>query len=323
MRYGITLLIAACTASCNPVVRSDNVELQALAAQSERLPRDSADHLRGSVNPDALAAAALFSQRDDSAAALALIERASAMRPGDPDLAWLQAAFCGDVKECDPAPLEARFRSLDPDNALGWIGAIDRAYEANDQVALESSLSQAATLPVVDTRYTTSVARYSVAAVLDGKLSLKDALLIVAGELAGPALPRLVGVARSCGKEQLSMPARLEACRALARSMMEGDTVLVEMVGVAIAKRAWPEGSEEWKEAASARRIYTYRSRMLRDHVDDDLETEEDARAYLALLQSYPREQDLLAAQLAANAIEPMPPPDWKEPPPPEPWPTR
>jgi hypothetical protein len=41
--------------------------------------------------------------------------------------------------------------------------------------------------------------------------------------------------------------------------MRGGDTYMTEMVGIAIAKRVWPEGSPAYVEAISARRVAHYR----------------------------------------------------------------
>jgi hypothetical protein len=317
LQVGCWILAASVAAGCNPAVRSVDQDEATSTAHYGRLRAQAADRLRNADDPDAVAAAALLELRDDAAAALVLIARAAALHPDDPGIGWLHAAICAEAADCDPAPLEARFRTLDPDNGLGWVNAIDRAYEANDLPALEISLSQAAALPTVNTRYTALMARFSEAVVRQANLPGDAAVLIIAGELAGPALPRLVGISRACDAGRLAAPSRLEACRTVARSMMAGDTVLVEMIGTAIAKRAWSEDSVEWKSAAEARRIYAYRAARLRQVEVNPTEGPREARNYIDLLRKHPREQDLIIAQLVDRGIDPMPPPDWKEPPPP------
>jgi hypothetical protein len=41
--------------------------------------------------------------------------------------------------------------------------------------------------------------------------------------------------------------------RGIAKALQNGDTYITKMIGVAIAKRVWPEDSPEWKAAAEDR----------------------------------------------------------------------
>jgi hypothetical protein len=314
LQTGAACLLAAFTAGANPPVTSNESDLQADIARHERMIADAASRLGSSNDAAALAAAALFKLRADPGAALALMERASLLEPDCAQLTWLQAAICNEVNGCDPAPIEARFRMKDPANGLGWIAAIDRAYKSGEDAALASGLAQAARLPVVNVRYTTSTARLAEAAVRYGGMALSDAILAVAGELVGPGLPRLSGVSKACNTDRLGLAGRQEDCRAVARAMLAGDTVIVEMIGVAIAKRAWPANSPEWNAAARARTTYKYRSEMIYKHELEAVWNEESARRYLELLKSNAREQDVLVEQLIAAGIEPSPPDGWQEP---------
>jgi len=284
--------------SCGTIAAND---------QHEEMVAKAAITLGASDDPDALAVAALLNASAASALALEQIERATDALPDDPDLAWIQAAICAEVKGCDPVRFEARFRSLDPDNAFGWIAAIDRAHAAADEVGLATSLAQAATLPVVNARYTTSIARFTDVVINAGQIPLDDAFSAVISAFIG-VMPRLSGVIRACDTDALRAPARLAACRAIARSLMSSDTAIHEMVGIAIAVRAWPADSDERKLAHEAQRVYAYRSGVLSCRQDD-----EDAQRLLPLMAEYPREQDLLAAQLIAHGIDPTPPGDWED----------
>jgi hypothetical protein len=77
------------------------------------------------------------------------------------------------------------------------------------------------------------------------------------------------------------------------------------MIGVAIAKRVWPEGASEWKAAAEQRRVYDYRSKLYQKLEQRALTHPEE---YLALCAQNRREADLFAAQLTAAGYDPDPP---------------
>jgi len=298
---------------CGTAVLADG-QAADLARHKARLAA-AATTLEANGDPDALAAAALFRWRSDNEAALALLERASRAQLSPPGLTWLRATLCGAALACDPASLEARFRVQDPDNGLGWFADIHRAYAAGDAAGLEAALARAASLPAVDLHFTSMIGRLADAVDRAGALPPGEAVSTVAGELAAaPVLVQLAAAARACGTEGLQRPSRADACRALARSMMAGDTVLTEMLGVAIAKRAWPSDSTEWREASEARRIQRYRLARVGEF-EPSLETDAiAARAVIALHKALPREQDVLVARLEARGIDPMPPPGWREP---------
>jgi hypothetical protein len=79
------------------------------------------------------------------------------------------------------------------------------------------------------------------------------------------------------------------------------------MMGVAIAKRVWPQGSAEWQAAAERRRVYDYRADLWRPF---DAAPWPSARTekYLRLCLDNRREQDVLRAQLTDLGKEADPP---------------
>ena len=95
---------------------------------------------------------------------------------------------------------------------------------------------------------------------------------------------------------------------------MAGDTVIAEMIGVAIAKRVWPVDSSQWQSAVEARRVSRYRSTALSNFESSEDWDEASAQNYLRLIKVHPREQDALIAQLISRDIDPTPPDGWREP---------
>ncbi len=311
---GAALLCGAATLISLAAYGAEKDKQAADLARYKALLAGAAAMLEAESDPDALAAAGLFRWRTDSEHALRLFERASRAQMSPPGITWLHAALCGATSACDPAPLEARFRAQDPGNVLGWFADIHRAYAAGDNRALEAALARAATLPVVNIHFTSNIGRLATAVDRARALTPGEALTSVTGELSGaPVLVQLTAVARACDEKSLQQPARARSCRALAQSMMAGDTVLAEMLGAAIAKRAWPTNSAEWDAAVEARRVHRYRVERLTP-LERVLEGDEQAaRDVIALFKVLSREQDVLVARLEAHAIDPVPPAGWRE----------
>jgi hypothetical protein len=263
--------------------------------------------LKRMTDADSLAAAGLLSVGKHSDQSLPLIERAIAAAPIRADLIWLQAEVCAKVGSCDPVAIQSRLREVDPFNAAGWVGALVRANSSNDEEAKDAALVAIGHSDRFDIYWTTLVSRLSEAVIQVHKMSPKEAVVTVVGYQAAEPIPDYDAAARACKGDRLQRAAVNEACRGVARAFQQGDTYLTEMIGVAIAKRVWPEDSPEWKAAAEARRVYDYRSKLwLKLDVADNAHTEK----YLVLCSKYRREQDLWLAQITAAGWNPNPPVD-------------
>lgn len=300
----VFLMLLTGAASCG-------YSLERETARMLRQQQRAAEALRNRSDADSLAAAALFTYRRSPADALALIKRATSIDTRKPELTWLQLQICRKTDGCDSGPIEARLRQLDPENGLGWFGALDRAYEGADDVALEQALADVGRSKRVDSYFSTLGAHLSEATADANALSLPEAIISVFGEISVVALPGYTAAAKGCGAERLQRPSIREACRSLSESLMAGDTHLGEMIGVAIAKRAWPADSPQWQAASEARRVYKYRTRALRDTDWADDWDEAVSVEYLDLVAQHYREQDVLIAQLIARGIDPKPPAAW------------
>ena len=112
----------------------------------------------------------------------------------------------------------------------------------------------------------------------------------------------------------MKRPGLLEFCGQLAASLMAGDTLIAEMIGVAIAKHVWPVDSPQWQAATEIRRVSKYRSTTLSNLESAGNWDEANAAHYLRLIKAHPREQDAIVAQLLAHDIAPVPPDGWREP---------
>lgn len=262
--------------------------------------------LKRMTDADSLAAAGLLSMGKHRDQSLPLIERAIAASPMRPDLIWLHAEVCMKVGSCDPVPIENRLREVDSSNAAGWSGALFRANFSNDEEAIEAALAAIGHGDRFDIYRMTLISRLSEAIIQVHKVPSQAAVVTILGYLAAEPIPGYE-VARMCQGDRLQRAAVNEACRGVARAFQHGDTYLTEMIGVAIAKRVWPEDSPEWKAAAEARREYNYRSKLWPKL---DLTDNAHLGKYLALCSKYRREQDVWMAEIIAAGRDPNPPPN-------------
>jgi hypothetical protein len=294
LAIGLSLALMSCTTS--PAAKETKGDLQLKRAAASLIKRTDAD---------SLAAAGLLSLSSNRYNSLALIARATAAEPERADLAWLQAQVCGGVPSCDPEPIERRLRELDPSNGAGWLGVLARANSSKNDEARDAALAAIGHSDRVDIYWTTLIARLSRATEQTKTISLPEAEVLVIGLLAARAIPAYPAAPNACKGERLQRAEIVEVCRGVAKAFERGDTYITEMIGVAIAKRVWPEDSPEWKAATEARRKYEYRSKFW---AALDVWDTSHADEYLTLCAQNRREQDVLLAQLIAAGKNPNPP---------------
>ena len=238
------------------------ISSRANEAVAERHIEQTIVALKRLTDADSLAAAGLLSLSNHPDHSLLLITRAIAASPTRADLIWLQAEVCLKTGACDPTPIEKRLRMADPSNAAGWIGALVQANASGDEKAMVASLEAVGRADRFDIYWTTLISRLSEAAIKSHKISSQEAVAAIAGYLAAAPIPGYEAATKACKGDRLRRPEVNEACRGVARAFQQGDTYLTEMIGVAVAKRVWPEQSSEWKTATAERRVYDYRSKL-------------------------------------------------------------
>jgi hypothetical protein len=291
---GALLLALIGTAPCRAAEPVTQAHVEQTIAALKRMP-----------DADSLAAAALLGLAAHPDQSLPLIERAIAAAPMRADLLWLQAEVCLKEGSCDPVPSEKQLRIADPANAAGWLGELVRANASGDEPAMDAALEAVGREDRFDIYWTTLIARLSEAATKTHRMSAQEAVVLIVGYLAAAPIPGYEVATKNCKGERLKRLAVNEACRGVARAFQHGDTYLTDMIGVAIAKRVWPEQSSEWKAADIERRVYDYRSRLW---LTLDVADNAHAEQYLVLCAKYGREQELWSAQLVAAGSNPDPP---------------
>jgi hypothetical protein len=300
----LTLLLQGCTAA-----RSQHHFKQAVAVLEQRTDADS------------LAAAAVLSMFTQPRPlhwdrALALLVRAVAAAPERADLVWLNIQVCREVPACDPVPEVDRLRVLDPSNGAGWLNAVTRADAAVDEAAKLAVLSELARSERFDIYWTTLIVHLTRAVAATHQISLPEAMVNVIGGLGAEEIPAYRATVSLCKGERLNNDEVLQDCRRVALALEHGDTYITEMIGLAIAHRAWTADSPEWKAAAEETRVARYRMQTV-----GQLELKSAAGArwteqYLSLCEQNRREQDVALALIVKAGKSPDPPPgglpaDW------------
>lgn len=275
---------------------------------AERRVEQTAAQLQRQTDADSLAAAGLFAVVKNRSEALALLARASAAAPERAELVSVLTQVCQEEPSCDPQADEQRLRRLSPDNGAGWMGALTRAVKAHDEAAQDGALAAIGHTERVDIYWTTLIAHLSVAVARTGKMSLADAMTTVTGIVTAMAIPAYASASHSCMGDRLQRADILEACRGVASAFENGDTAITEMMGVAIAKRVWPEGSPEWKSAAEHRRVYNYRAAACRSLESATLR-QAQAQKFVAWYLERHGEQEVMRMELIDAGKPPDPPP--------------
>jgi len=244
---------------------------------------------------------------------VALIARASAAAPERADLVWLHLQICRRVPACEPQPIEARLRQLDPGNAAAWSGELERSTVLADPAQSLATLAAIGDAERFDIYWNTTLVHLTRAMSKAQATDLSTALVTTIGVAAAEAIPAYQRIGRACSGPPLEQPDTLAACRRVAAVLRRGDTYITEMIGLAIAKRVWPEGSPEYQDAVAARRVARYRmdtySRIDSATAQDDA----GAQRYLDALAAHRTEQEVFVAEIVRAGLDPNPGKDWTD----------
>jgi hypothetical protein len=310
-RLSTSLLIGLAAILCNGCA-TDGVRQQAV---SDRKIQRTKQLLIAAGDADSLAAAAMLSigPTVNPVQRLKLMARAVSEAPDRPDLIWLNVRLCTQVDGCNPEPLEAQLRALDPDNGAAWFDAIGRAGKRNDIVALRKDLSAIATSRRFDTYWNATIVHITNAILKTHTMDLPTALVATIGMAAGMGVPAHQTILNACKGDPLQDPDALSTCRQVSTVMRGGDTYLTEMVGIAIAKRTWPEGSPTYVDAISARRVAHYRMDANGKLSLHRFMFSKYAAKRLQLMMEKKTEQEVNLAEILNARWNPNPPSDYTD----------
>lgn len=203
------------------------------------------------------------------------IQDAARRLPDDAPIAWMEAEQCPPgVPGCDPVAALARLQRLEPDNAAGWLLALEQAFRRDDQAAVEHYLARAAASRRYDPHYldlaamlletTAEVplppldaqARQAMGLALGLRRPVSDQelrLVPVMGMAVAQALPARQGLSEHCRAPSAS---RTRDCAAVMTLFAGSQTLLERMMGLTAMVRMSadrPDGAR-WRE--QLRRTY-------------------------------------------------------------------
>ncbi len=285
---------------------------QPLAGKSGQRTRTA---LLASGDADSLAAAALLGASWEKAPEerVALIARASAAAPERADLVWQHLQICRRVPSCDPRPIEAQLRRLDPGNAASWVSELDRSTTLADPAQVQATLEAMGNADRFDVYWNATIVHLTGAISKAQTTDLTTALVVAIGVTAAEATPAYQQIANACKGAVLDFPETLAACRRVAAVLRRGDTYLTEMIGLRIAQRVWPEGSAEYQDALQARRVARYRMDTY-SRIDSAMTKDSAAsQRYLDALAAHRTEQEVFVAQIVRAGLDPNPGEDWTD----------
>ncbi len=263
---------------------------------------------------DSLAAAALLGHWPGAPAErLALLSRAIAAAPERGDLIWLNISACTLVESCDPMPLAVQLQRVDPANGAAWFASTGRAGKLSDEAAVRRSLAAIATSASFGIYWNATIVRATNAVLRTKTMNLPTALLTTIGGAAAMTIPAYQSITNSCKGERLKDPDVVATCRQVASVMRRGDTYITEMIGVAIAKRAWPEGSAQYIDAARARRVAHYRMDTAGKIDLPHFWNARYAARRLQLMTENQTEQEVNLAEIMSAKLNPNPPSNWTD----------
>jgi hypothetical protein len=270
---------------------------------------------------DSLAAASLLSgwpllggwPKDQPLTRLELIERATAAAPDRPDLAWLHLQLCSQVETCDPKPIETQLHALDPANGAAWIGSLSRASKLTDTDEIQANILSIANTERFDIYWNPIIVHTTNAVIKAQTMDAATALVAAIGSAAAIAIPAYQQISNACKGEPLQRRDILANCRKVSVVLSRGDTYITQMIGLAIAKRAWPEGSAEYQGAVEAKRLAQYRMTSAARISTHNLWNKNDALNYLSLMATHRSEQDVALEEITKAGLDSNPPPDWTE----------
>ena len=308
----ICVVVAGCVPNQSRVSGTESPQAKEMQA---RELRESTAKLVDRNDADSLAAAAVLLYADGPGAALLSSKRAMEMAPGRADLAWLQSRLCAKTPNvapgCDPEPAERVLRNLDPANGAGWLGALERANRSNDTAAIDAVLGEMAKRERFDI-YVNPLVSHLAPAFANAKVKpLPDAITFVFGQVAAFLIPAYRILGDPCKGEALKREERLQACRAIAASLVRGDALITQSFGNVMTLRTWPAESDAAQAAIEARRQSHYLRSMLGEIETGRKWTPRSAQDYVQILSANGTEDASARAQIVAAGRSADPPPGW------------
>jgi len=312
MRIYLILLLASLAGCADEARKAREADEQREIAVAELTARGTAQ---------SLAAASLLGRFKHARRSQELIDRAVAIAPDQPALAYVQWRECAAVPTCaNEGEIRTRLQAVAPDNGLVWLPELSAAWERADAPAVTGAVAKIGASRHISIYWNSLIVMlvdaFGEKSASTGRpvfaQSVTDRMVDAIGILAAVSTPPLQAIAKSCHADQFDQPGRREACEAMMARLADSDNFLLQRLAVSIQQRWWPEGSLERGQLRARRRQFDYvmlaSSRIRVLHVDRD-----SARRLEAMRQSND-ELDVMLAMLAFHHEPLEPPANWRNP---------
>jgi hypothetical protein len=279
--------------------------LMLLTACASQTPQRSPAPSVPAGNADELAASALLAlvANRDAQQALTLMERASQVAPNRPELAWLHIQVCIQARGCEPEPIEARLRKLDPGNGIVWLGPLARAQARNEGQVEQQILEAMSHAERFDLYWTSLVWRLTAARnastppPTNPGQPLTETLDSTIQSLA-MVVPAFKSLSAACSQQRTGEAAALARCQRIAQALQRSDTTLVEGLGLGIGQRLATPGSPDAVVLEERVSVLAYRNETAGAIVNAQVERDKFSAQMLELMKKLPHEQDVSVAIL-------------------------
>lgn len=300
------LMLAGCA-----YARRSGADAQSFRAERNR----EAGVLIAHATPNDLAAAALLLAPGDSNAQqpLDLIERAQKLAPHRPDFVWVHLAICERFKCEASEQIVARLQALDPDNGFAWIPDLENQPQSDSDAitAVIARIGAARRMTIYWNQL--EVMMVDALAVASPSEDLATRGIDAIGILAAEPIPPFQAISRACRLEQLDLPGRRAACKAMVARMEQSDAVLTQSLALSLQERWWPAGSPQRDVLRAKRRRLDYLMTMS-SRSPRWWRMNHDMGVRIEAARSTDREEDVERAVIMSLGLPLEPPVDWKDP---------
>lgn len=265
----------------------------------------------GSLDADQMAASALAlwgtNATTNGSQALAQIQKAAQAAPQRPELQWLHLRICTEVRGCEPEPIEARLRKLDPGSGTVWLGPLARAQARRDARAEAQILDMMTQAAHFNVYWTTLVAKLgpilsktpvATSAAQPVPTPLTNAMNSTISWLSSLAIPAFRSVTLACDEQHVREPATRARCQQVVQPLQRSDTTLAEGLGLGIEQRLAIPDSAAAMQVMQKIQTLRHQNQAAGAIVAAQVEKEKFSEQMIKLMQQLKKEQDVWRALL-------------------------
>lgn len=216
--------------------------------------------LSDSRNAEHLLSVALLSQMESENVDRALLDKATAVDPDNPLIAWNQLLLCMEAGgvNCDLQGVSANAISADGDNGMVWLQIAALRLRQDNQVAAIRAARRAVASPGFDDYFIDTVLLIERALASVGDSSFQDRIIVGMG-LAAATSASYDGILEHCGEIVASDGVWVELCDQVgARMFSEGSSLAVNALGASLQKTAAAHTGDERLIAEAAARYASF-----------------------------------------------------------------